>query len=106
MFDPGPQYVTEAATHVGLVRELNEDSMLSREHLCLWCVADGMGGHAGGDWASQAVVDKLAEIDRDLPGGEMMQAVREAYHTAHAAILAEAEARGVGTMGSTAVSLM
>lgn len=106
MFDPGPQYVTDAATHVGKVRELNEDSLLTRENLHLWCVADGMGGHEGGDFASQTVVGKLGEIDRDLPGGEMMQAVRQAYHAAHAAIQAEAEARGGATMGSTAVSLV
>lgn len=106
MFDPKPQFKTDAATHVGKVRELNEDAFLVRENLCLWCVADGMGGHEGGDWASKAVVEALAAIDRDLPGAEMMQAVRKAYHTAHAAIQAEAEARGGATMGSTAVSLI
>ncbi|MEM7439075.1 MAG: protein phosphatase 2C domain-containing protein [Pseudomonadota bacterium] len=106
MFEQGPKFTTDADTHVGKVRDLNEDSLLVRENLHLWCVADGMGGHEGGDWASQAVVAELAKIDRDMPGGEMMQAVRQAYHDAHAAIQVEAGMRGAGTMGSTAVSLI
>lgn len=106
MLETGPRFITEAATHVGLVRELNEDSFLVRENLCLWCVADGMGGHEGGDFASQAVIEELATIDRDLPGAEMMQAVRRAFHAAHERIRAEAAARGGATMGSTAVALV
>lgn len=43
------------ATHVGHIRELNEDSYLIRDGLYL--VADGMGGHDGGELASAAVVD-------------------------------------------------
>lgn len=106
MFEHGPKFTTDAATHVGKVRDLNEDSFIVRENLHLWCVADGMGGHEGGDWASQAVVGELSKIDRDLPGAEMMQAVRQAFHDAHDAIQAEAGMRGAGTMGSTAVALV
>lgn len=106
MFEQGPVFITDAATHVGRVRELNEDSMLSRENFGVWTVADGMGGHAGGDFASQTIVKAVAAINSDLPGGEMMQAVRDAFHSAHQTIQAEAEAREGGTMGSTAISLI
>jgi PPM family protein phosphatase len=49
-----------AASDVGLVREVNEDSMLANPPL--FAVADGMGGHDGGDIASRIVVEELAAV--------------------------------------------
>ncbi len=54
---------TASASHVGKVREINEDSLLARPEVGLWVVADGMGGHGGGDLASNAVVAALATIE-------------------------------------------
>ena len=48
-----------AATKVGHVRKINEDSFLDAQEQSLWVVADGMGGHSRGDRASQAIVDAL-----------------------------------------------
>ena len=39
-------------THVGLVRESNEDALLSSEALGIVLVADGMGGHRAGEVAA------------------------------------------------------
>jgi protein phosphatase len=49
-----------AATDVGLVREVNEDAQLAAPPVFL--VADGMGGHAGGDVASAIVVEEFGRL--------------------------------------------
>lgn len=95
-----------ATTHVGLKRKVNEDSILTLPDHRIWAVADGMGGHSGGDFASQTVVDSIAMIQPDLPPGEMIRALREAIDRAHAAILREAEARGGATIGATIVTFV
>jgi serine/threonine protein phosphatase PrpC len=56
------RWKSSAATHVGKVRQINEDSYLDREDLHLWVIADGMGGHHAGDVASKSIVQSLDEI--------------------------------------------
>lgn len=53
------QVVSHAQTHKGLVRKCNEDACLDMADSGVWLVADGMGGHAAGDIASQLVVDTV-----------------------------------------------
>jgi protein phosphatase len=48
-----------AATHVGKVREENEDTFLTEPQLALFLVSDGMGGHRGGELASKIVIEDL-----------------------------------------------
>ena len=61
-------------TDVGCVRKHNEDSFLCDPELGLYVVADGLGGHAAGEVASQIVVERVAqfvsetaEMDRTWP---------------------------------------
>jgi PPM family protein phosphatase len=62
-----------AATDRGRMREGNEDNFLSRGHL--HAVADGMGGHQGGEVASRIAVEILSQIDDRGPWHDARLAV-------------------------------
>ncbi len=100
------QFRYSATTHVGKVRKVNEDSILSMPDHAVWVVSDGMGGHEAGDYASRAVVDAIAMIEPDLEPREMIRALRAAILRAHEVIADEAAERGGGTIGATVVTLV
>ena len=53
-------------THVGLVRSSNQDWLHADADLGILVLADGMGGHRGGEVASQLAIETAWEIIRDL----------------------------------------
>ncbi len=94
-----------ATTHPGLKRTVNEDRFCARPEIGLWAVADGMGGHAHGDWASNAVVQALGSIDPPPDFAAATQAVADAVHSANRRIWGEAQRR-TQQMGTTVVALL
>lgn len=100
------RYRSAGATHVGTVRTLNEDAWLDRPDLGLWAVADGMGGHEAGDYASRTIVHALHDLDPPASAPEFLAAVADCLDGANADLRRAAAERRVGLIGSTVVVLL
>ena len=94
-----------SATHIGLVRSLNEDAVLDRPDLGLWAVADGMGGHAQGDVASQSIVEALQRV---RPANDLCTLLEFAEHQILLANthLLKLGHKGADVIGSTVMALL
>lgn len=108
-------------TDVGKKREKNEDCLVVEESLSLFMVADGMGGHLGGEYASRLAVKTVEESIRKLkedpesalpselgfdasdPGGQLKYALRLASQRIYDEANHNPSRRGMGT---TAVILL
>lgn len=97
---------TGQATDVGCQREVNEDSFLSRPDYGLWAVADGMGGHAAGDFASFTIVKELNSVGVSGSSDDLQARFMERLTRANDAILEHAAEIDRGTIGATVVSLL
>lgn len=105
-------------TQVGLVRSSNQDAFAVLDQFGLWIVADGMGGHAGGDIASRTAVEALSswgpaitcldgtDESGEPPTGQRTSALRNAIQAANDAIRKKARTQPHLTdMGTTVVIL-
>ncbi|MFC4564085.1 Stp1/IreP family PP2C-type Ser/Thr phosphatase [Nocardiopsis mangrovi] len=89
-----------AYSDVGCLREGNEDSAYAGPYLL--AVADGMGGHAGGEIASAIAISTLMPLDEDVPSTEQMagslqQAVEQANGTLAQRVREEPRLENMGT---------
>ncbi len=92
-------------THVGLIRNENQDTILADGEHGLFIVADGMGGHRGGKTASQLAVqligDHLKEKLKTDPSASMAQEIEQTYKQTNKTIynkgLQNIQLRGMGT---------
>jgi serine/threonine protein phosphatase PrpC len=121
--EPAPLWVRiGAASHAGMIRELDEDSLLTLDLRTvqnsngrswgLFIVADGMGGHAAGEVASGLAIRGATEVvlsayltptlDANTPydEAELKEIVRKAILQGNQYVLNEARARG-NDMGTT-----
>ncbi len=89
----------------GLVRTNNEDSVYAGARLL--ALADGMGGHAAGEVASQLVIAALAHLDDDEPGGDLLAKLDDAVRAGNAAIAAHVESDPeLDGMGTTLTAIL
>lgn len=89
----------------GLVRANNEDSVYAGARLL--ALADGMGGHAAGEVASQLVIAALAHLDDDEPGGDLLGKLEAAVRAGNSAIAAQVEMEpDLEGMGTTLTAIL
>lgn len=84
----------------GLARSRNEDNLVERPEVALWAVADGMGGHVGGDRASGLIRDLLQQVEPAEDTATYVARVRDSLERA------DAELRARGTASGSAIVVL
>jgi len=98
---------TSSMTHTGAVRTRNEDALLAMPKVGLWAVADGMGGHEAGDYASQCIVGHLYEAGSHFQGPALLEEIPRALDMANREIYQYSQQQANGQIvGSTITVLL
>ncbi len=82
------------ASHVGNVREINQDRVYFRGSVA--ALADGMGGHQGGERAAELAIGEFRIVRAQLSQAELVDVVEEANRQVHHQA-ADPSLRGMGT---------
>jgi serine/threonine protein phosphatase PrpC len=94
-------------SHRGNRRTRNEDAVFASSHLGLWAVADGMGGHKAGDYASETIAQMLADLDLSQDLSDCVDLVEDGMLEVNDHLRRHARTECDGnTVGSTVVVLI
>jgi protein phosphatase len=105
--ESGPiRWTSASRSHTGLVREINEDACLEQPERGLWAVADGMGGHALGEFASRVAIRSLIDLPATQSLEQYVDDAHERLQSANRRLRAEAALRDVAVIGTTIVALL
>ena len=99
-------FATGSKTDTGCLRTHNEDSLLTLPNAGLWVVADGMGGHDAGAFASQPIDEEVSSIGLPSAAAEQEARFMERLFRANSRILDHSDALGGSTVGATVVALL
>ncbi len=95
------RFYSYGITDIGLKRQMNQDAYLRNDTLGLYLVADGMGGHRGGEVASQLAVTSIAkffeEAGDNLNIETLEMSIQNACHTIYEESQLNASLVGMGT---------
>ena len=112
MFEGNPpsqqafHFLSAACTDTGTVRKVNEDALLERADIGLWVVADGMGGHRAGDYASGLIVRALDGLHGPINAASLLSEARSRLTQVNRRLRAESASASGQTIGSTVVVLL
>lgn len=106
MADKYFRFMTGAVTDVGCVRDHNEDRYLADPRAGLWVVADGMGGHLGGEYASGSIVEELGSVGLAASAPDLQARFLDRLERANDYIQSLSRDRGGAIIGSTVVAIL
>ena len=97
--------ISSGLTHIGMKRKTNQDAIYLNPKKHLFIVADGMGGHNGGDIASQMAVSVIPEFVLENYGQDPIKLQKQAIAHANSSIKKRGEEdKNLVGMGTTVVS--
>ena len=101
----GFNFISSSVSHIGHVRPHNEDAFLEKQESGLWVVADGMGGHEAGDFASQLIIDTLDKLEKSHHSESFTEDIKSALYSVNTHLIQLGEKHD-RINGSTAVVML
>ena len=93
-------------TDPGNNRKQNEDALLLKPSAGLWVIADGMGGHSFGSYASQLVVNRIAATDTAGTPEQALNKIQIALQDVNTHLVEYAQENEQGICGSTVIGML